>query len=200
MADLKLKCDACKGRRFQDEILDVKWNGKSIADVLNLTVEDAIAFFKQAPDDKKISSSQNRLLNKLQPLLDVGLGYVTLGQSSNTLSGGEAQRIKLATFLSRGDRQERTLFVFDEPTTGLHAHDVQKLLISLNALLDMGHTVVVIEHHLDVMAQADYLIDLGPGGGDAGGNVVFHGQPKDIKQAAESVTARHLLPKLNSLK
>ena len=200
MADLKLKCEACKGRRFQDEILDVKWNGKSIADVLNLTVEDAIAFFKQAPDDKKISSSQNRLLNKLQPLLDVGLGYVTLGQSSNTLSGGEAQRIKLATFLSRGDRQERTLFVFDEPTTGLHAHDVQKLLISLNALLDMGHTVVVIEHHLDVMAQADYLIDLGPGGGDAGGNVIFHGQPKDIKQAAESVTARHLLPKLNSLK
>ena len=134
MADLKLRCDVCKGKRFQDEVLDVRWNEKNIADVLNMTVADAITFFAAEEGAKKVPAAQKRLVQKLAPLLEVGLGYVTLGQSSNTLSGGEAQRIKLATFLSRGDRQEHTLFVFDEPTTGLHAHDVQKLLVSLNAL------------------------------------------------------------------
>ena len=128
--------------------------------------------------------------------MDVGLGYVTLGQSSNTLSGGEAQRIKLATFLSRGDRQAHTLFVFDEPTTGLHAHDVQKLLISLNALLDQGHTVVVIEHHLDVIAHSNYVIDLGPEGGDLGGQLIFQGTPKKLLQSKDSLTAQHLAPKI----
>ena len=196
MADLKLRCDVCKGRRFQDEILDIKWNGKSIAEVLDLTVAEALEFFATHVDGKKPTATQARLLSKLQPLWDVGLGYVALGQSSNTLSGGEAQRIKLATFLSRGDRQEHTLFVFDEPTTGLHAHDVQKLLVSLNALLEMGHTVLVIEHHLDVMAHADYLIDMGPGGGQNGGQVVFQGSPLDIQDASNSVTRKHLLPKL----
>jgi excinuclease ABC subunit A len=196
MADLKLRCDVCKGKRFQDEILDIKWNGKSIADALELTVAEALEFFAAHVDGKKPTAAQTRLLSKLQPLLDVGLGYVTLGQSSNTLSGGEAQRIKLATFLGRGDRQEHTLFIFDEPTTGLHAHDVQKLLVSLNALLEMGHTVLVIEHHLDVMARADYLIDMGPGGGKNGGQVVFQGSPKEISNAKASVTRKHLLPKL----
>ena len=196
MADLKLRCDVCKGRRFQDEILDVKWNGRHIADVLDMTVADAIEFFAPSAEEKKPSAVQKRLLAKLQPLLDVGLGYVTLGQSSNTLSGGEAQRIKLATFLGRGDRQEHTLFVFDEPTTGLHAYDVQKLMVSLNALLEMGHTVLVIEHQLDVIAQADYIIDMGPGGGDAGGTVVCQGAPGAIAACTDSVTGKHLKPKL----
>ena len=196
MADLKLRCDVCKGRRFQDEILDVKWNGRHIADVLDMTVADAIEFFAPAAEEKKPSAVQKRLLAKLQPLLDVGLGYVTLGQSSNTLSGGEAQRIKLATFLGRGDRQEHTLFVFDEPTTGLHAYDVQKLMVSLNALLEMGHTVLVIEHQLDVIAQADYIIDMGPGGGDAGGTVVCQGAPEAIAACTDSLTGKHLKPKL----
>lgn len=195
MADLKLRCDVCKGRRFQDEVLDIKWKGKHIADVLELTVADAIDFFQPQPDEKKPSAAQTRLLAKLQPLLDVGLGYVTLGQSSNTLSGGEAQRIKLATFLSKGDRQEHTLFVFDEPTTGLHAFDVQKLMVSLNALMEMGHTVLVIEHQLDVIAQADYIIDMGPGGGDAGGTVVCQGNPDEIVACTASLTGKHLAPK-----
>ena len=198
MADLKLRCDTCKGKRFQDEILDVRWNEKNIADILNLTVADAIAFFTAAEDAKRIPAAQKRLVQKLKPLSEVGLGYVTLGQSSNTLSGGEAQRIKLATFLSRGDRQAHTLFVFDEPTTGLHAHDVQKLLVSLNALLDQGHTVVVIEHHLDVIAHSNYVIDLGPQGGDQGGQLVFQGTPKALVQSNESLTARHLVPKIQS--
>lgn len=196
MADLKLRCDVCKGQRFQDEILDIKWKDKHIANVLAMTVADAIDFFAPAADEKKPSAVQKRLLAKLQPLLDVGLGYVTLGQSSNTLSGGEAQRIKLATFLGRGDRQEHTLFVFDEPTTGLHAFDVQKLMISLNALLEMGHTVLVIEHQLDVIAQADYIIDMGPGGGDAGGAVVCQGAPEAIASCKASLTGKHLKPKL----
>lgn len=197
MADLKLKCDTCKGRRFQDEILDVKWNGKNISEVLDMTVDDALSFFAASIEGKKPNATQHRLITKLQPLQDVGLGYVTLGQSSNTLSGGEAQRIKLATFLTRGERQHHTLFVFDEPTTGLHAHDVQKLLVSFQALMDLGHTVLVIEHHLDVMAAADYLIDLGPGGGQAGGHVVFQGPPHQIAEAVESVTRRHLVSKLH---
>tara|TARA_B100000767_G_scaffold18598_2_gene17043 strand:- start:8364 stop:11180 length:2817 start_codon:yes stop_codon:yes gene_type:complete len=196
MADLKLRCDVCKGKRFQDEVLDVRWKEKNIADILDMTVADAIAFFGDNDEVKKVPAAQKRLVQKLNPLMDVGLGYVTLGQSSNTLSGGEAQRIKLATFLSRGDRQAHTLFVFDEPTTGLHAHDVQKLLISLNALLDQGHTVVVIEHHLDVIAHSNYVIDLGPEGGDLGGQLIFQGTPKKLLQSKDSLTAQHLAPKI----
>ena len=197
MADLKLQCDACRGKRFKDEVLEVQWNGKNIADVLAMTVDDAKEFFQPDPNAKKIPAAQKRLLAKLAPLCEVGLGYVTLGQSSNTLSGGEAQRIKLASFLSRGDRQVHTLFVFDEPTTGLHAHDVQKLLTTFHALLAQGHTLIVIEHHLDVMAHADHLIDMGPGGGDAGGTCVFQGTPKALLDCRESKTAKHLRPKLN---
>ncbi len=197
MADLRLQCDACKGKRFKDEVLEVQWNGKNIADVLAMTVDDAMEFFQPDPDAKKIPAAQKRLITKLAPLCEVGLGYVTLGQSSNTLSGGEAQRIKLASFLSRGDRQVHTLFVFDEPTTGLHAHDVQKLLTTFHALLAQGHTLIVIEHHLDVMAHADHLIDMGPGGGDAGGTCVFQGTPEALMDCKESKTAKHLRPKLN---
>lgn len=191
MADLKLPCDACKGNRFKDEVLEVKWCDKSVHDMLRLTVDEGLAFFNQIePGKKSISAAQKRLIKKLQPLQDVGLGYIQLGQSSNTLSGGEAQRIKLATFLGRGDRQAHTLFVFDEPTTGLHTHDVAKLLDSFTALLDAGHTVIVIEHDLNIMANADHLIDLGPGGGHEGGQVVYQGPPDTCP--ASSATGRHL--------
>lgn len=198
MADLKLRCDDCKGQRFQNEVLEVRWNGKNIAEVLALTVSEALTFFAPSEKTKKVPAAQKRLIEKLTPLNAVGLGYIALGQSSNTLSGGEAQRIKLATFLSRGGRQEHTLFVFDEPTTGLHAHDVVKLLVSFNALIAQGHTVLVIEHHLDVMAHADYLIDLGPEGGDEGGLVMYQGPTKGIMDISHSITARHLKPKLTS--
>lgn len=197
MADLKLRCDVCKGQRFQDEILEVKWNDKNIAEVLDLTVEDAMEFFRPTKSAKKPSATQSKLMAKLQPLIDTGLGYVTLGQSSNTLSGGEAQRIKLATFLSRGNRQEHTLFIFDEPTTGLHALDVQKLMISIDALIELGHTVIVIEHHLDVMAHSDHIVDMGPGGGDRGGNVVFQGSPENLIGNNESATAPYLSSKFD---
>jgi excinuclease ABC subunit A len=198
MADLKLQCDACHGKRFKDEVLEVQWNGKNISEVLAMTVDDAMEFFLPGPSTKKVPAAQKRLITKLSPLCEVGLGYVTLGQSSNTLSGGEAQRIKLASFLSRGDRQVHTLFVFDEPTTGLHAHDVQKLLTTFHALLAQGHTLIVIEHHLDVMAHADHLIDMGPGGGDAGGTCVFQGTPQALLDCKDSKTAKHLRPKLIS--
>ena len=198
MADLKLQCDACHGKRFKDEVLEVQWNGKNISEVLAMTVDDAMEFFLPDPTAKKVPAAQKRLITKLTPLCEVGLGYVTLGQSSNTLSGGEAQRIKLASFLSRGDRQVHTLFVFDEPTTGLHAHDVQKLLTTFHALLAQGHTLIVIEHHLDVMAHADHLIDMGPGGGDAGGTCVFQGTPQALLDCKDSKTAKHLRPKLIS--
>lgn len=198
MADLKLQCDACKGKRFKDEVLEVQWKGKNIADVLSMTVDDAMEFFQPDPHAKKVSAAQKRLITKLTPLCEVGLGYVTLGQSSNTLSGGEAQRIKLASFLSRGERQAHTLFVFDEPTTGLHARDVQKLLTTFQALLTQGHTLIVIEHHLDVMAHANHVIDMGPGGGDAGGMCIFQGTPEELIDCSESKTAKHLLPKLKS--
>lgn len=195
MADLKLRCDSCKGQRFQDEVLEVKWNGKNISEVLHMTVDDAVEFFSPAPSTNKVPTAQKRLIQKLSPLQDVGLGYVTLGQSSSTLSGGEAQRIKLATFLSRGDKQAHTLFVFDEPTTGLHAHDVQKLLTSFQALLYQGHTIIVIEHQLDIMAHADHIIDMGPGGGNAGGKKIFQGSPIDLLDCTESITAHHLKAK-----
>ncbi len=198
MADLKLQCDACHGKRFKDEVLEVQWNGKNISEVLAMTVDDAMEFFLPDPTAKKVPAAQKRLITKLSPLCEVGLGYVTLGQSSNTLSGGEAQRIKLASFLSRGDRQVHTLFVFDEPTTGLHAHDVQKLLTTFHALLAQGHTLIVIEHHLDIMAHADHLIDMGPGGGDAGGTCVFQGTPQALLDCEDSKTAKHLRPKLIS--
>lgn len=188
MADVHLKCDVCHGKRFRKEILDVKLADKSIYDILELTVDNAIAFFKEEGQDK--------IAAKLQPLQDVGLGYVNLGQSSSTLSGGEAQRIKLATFLSKGSAKDPVLFIFDEPTTGLHFHDIKKLLQSFYALLKNGHSIVVIEHHPDVMKCADWIIDLGPEGGEKGGALMFEGKPEDMIHSKESITAPYLKDKL----
>ncbi len=194
MADLKLKCESCGGKRFQDHILDITYKGKNVYDILSMTVEDALLFF-QPEEGEKVSTTVRKLLEKIQPLYDVGLGYVSLGQGSNTLSGGEAQRIKLATFLSRGSRQGHTLFVFDEPTTGLHIHDVAKLLESFERLIAQGHSIIVIEHQLDVIANSDYVIDLGPEGGENGGNLVFTGTPKELAKCKHSLTGSHLASK-----
>ncbi|MDR6302171.1 excinuclease ABC subunit UvrA [Mesonia maritima] len=189
MADVHLECDVCKGRRFKDEVLEIKFEGKSIFDVLSLTIADAIDFFKQ--------HSETKIKRKLQPLLDVGLGYVTLGQSSSTLSGGEAQRIKLASFLGKGTTKDKALFIFDEPTTGLHFHDIQKLLASFNALLEKGHSVIVIEHNMELVKCADYVIDLGLEGGNKGGNLIATGTPEEVAKNKKSYTAKYLKEKLS---
>lgn len=188
MADVHLECEACKGKRFKKEILEVHFEGKSIFDVLNLTVDESLAFFTKHKQDK--------IAQKIQPLQDVGLGYVALGQSSSTLSGGEAQRVKLATFLGKGAVKERALFIFDEPTTGLHFHDIQKLLQSFQALIEKGHSIIVIEHNLDMVKCADYVIDIGPDGGKKGGTVVATGTPEDIIKNKKSLTGLYLKEKL----
>lgn len=188
MADLELECDSCHGKRFKAEVLDVKFCGKNIYDVLQMTVEEAIKFFSQ--------NNQDAIVRKLKPLDDVGLGYIKLGQSSSTLSGGENQRVKLAYFLSQ-EKCDPTLFIFDEPTTGLHFHDIRKLLKAFDALISHGHTVIVIEHNLDVAKCADHIIDLGPDGGDKGGKLIFAGTPEDIVKCKESVTGKFLKDKLS---
>jgi excinuclease ABC subunit A len=188
MADVHLTCDTCGGKRFKKEVLEVKFEGKSIDDVLNMTIDDAIDFFT--------NSKQTKIQGKLQPLQDVGLGYVTLGQSSSTLSGGEAQRIKLATFLGKGSKSNNALFIFDEPTTGLHFHDIQKLLKSFQALISKGHSIIVIEHNIDLIKCADYIIDLGPEGGKHGGQLVAVGTPEEIVKNKKSVTGKYLEEKL----
>jgi len=192
MADVHLICETCKGKRFTKEILEVQFEGKSVADVLSLTIDDAIAFFKL--------HHQKKIVNKLQPLQDVGLGYVQLGQSSSTLSGGEAQRIKLASFLVKGTTKDKTIFLFDEPTTGLHFHDIKKLLASFNALLDKGHSIVVVEHNIDLIKCADYIIDLGKEGGKNGGNLLFEGTPEELVKSKNSYTAKYLKEKLVQIK
>jgi excinuclease ABC subunit A len=188
MADVHLGCDACEGKRFKKEVLEVKFHDKSIFDVLQMTVSDALAFFKL--------HGENKLCQKIQALEDVGLGYVALGQSSSTLSGGEAQRIKLASFLVKGNTKDKTLFIFDEPTTGLHFHDINRLLGAFNALLDKGHSMVVIEHNIDLIKCADHIIDLGPGGGIHGGQVIAQGPPEVLVKDKNSVTAAYLKEKL----
>jgi excinuclease ABC subunit A len=188
MADVHLECETCKGKRFKKEVLEVAFEGKSIHDILNMTIDDAIAFFTDA--------NQTKIQGKLQPLQDVGLGYVTLGQSSSTLSGGEAQRIKLASFLGKGSRQENALFIFDEPTTGLHFHDIQKLLTSFNALIAKGHSIIVIEHNIELIKCADYIIDLGPEGGENGGNLIAQGTPEAIVKNVNSIIGSYLKEKL----
>lgn len=188
MADVHLTCDVCNGKRFKKEVLEVKFSNKNIDDILTMTVDDAVAFF--------VGHKQNKIAAKLQPLQDVGLGYVQLGQSSSTLSGGEAQRIKLASFLVKGTSKDKTLFIFDEPTTGLHFHDIKKLLASFYALLDRGHTVIVVEHNLDLIKCADYIIDLGPSGGENGGYIVAEGTPEEIIKSQSSYTAAYLKHKL----
>lgn len=187
MADLVLQCEACHGKRFKKDILDVCFHGKNINDVLNMTISEAIDFFR--------TNGEKQIATKLQPLEDVGLGYIKMGQNSSTLSGGENQRVKLAYFIGQ-ERQEPTLFIFDEPTTGLHFHDIQNLLKSFNTLIDKGHTIVVIEHNMDVIKCADHVIDLGPDGGNNGGNVVCYGTPNDIANCSESITGKYLKDKL----
>jgi len=187
MADVHLPCEDCNGHRFKAEILEITIKDKSISDILECTIDEAIAFFKEI--------NQPKIATKLQPLQDVGLGYAAVGQSSSTLSGGEAQRVKLAYFLSKGEKAGKTLFLFDEPTTGLHFDDVKKLLVALNALVDMGHTVVVIEHDLDVIERADHLIEIGPEGGDLGGQLLYTGNPHGILSLAHSPTSKSLRKK-----
>lgn len=182
LADVHLLCESCKGKRFKDEVLEVTYREKSVYDVLEMSVDEAIAFFK---DEKKLATA-------LQPLSDVGLGYVKLGQSSNTLSGGEAQRVKLASFLGKGKSKEKVLFIFDEPTTGLHFHDIKKLLSSFDALIEQGHSIIVIEHNTDVIKSADHVIDIGPEGGAGGGQLLFSGKPEDLKKVKESYTGQYL--------
>ena len=188
MADVHLECDACKGKRFKKEVLEVQFQKKNIHDVLQMTVEDAIHFFS--------TNGETKITNKLQPLKDVGLGYVQLGQSSSTLSGGEAQRIKLASFLIKGTTKEKTLFIFDEPTTGLHFHDINKLLKSFYELLDKGHTVIVVEHNMDLIKCADHVIDLGIDGGEKGGDLIVQGTPEEVAKNKKSYTAAYLSDKI----
>ena len=187
MADLVLECESCHGHRFKRDILDVRFQGKNIDDVLNMSISEALEFFTL--------HNQKIIVNRLKPLEDVGLGYIKLGQSSSTLSGGENQRVKLAYFIGQ-ERQEPTLFIFDEPTTGLHFHDIRRLLDSMNALIERGHTILIIEHNLDVICQADHVIDLGPEGGDRGGNLVCTGTPEEIAKCKQSITGQYLKPKL----
>jgi len=184
MADVHLECDACDGKRFKKEILEVQFEGKNIDDILTMTIDDAIDHFS--------THNQDKIVNKLKPLQDVGLGYVALGQSSSTLSGGEAQRIKLASFLVKGHTKEKALFIFDEPTTGLHFHDIKKLLKSFDELIDKGHSVIVIEHNMELVKCADYVIDLGPEGGDKGGSLVVEGTPEEVIHNINSYTAKYL--------
>ena len=188
MADVYLTCDECKGKRFKDEVLEVKYRGKSIYDILEMTIDEALEFFGEDSGNKHCK----KVIAKLTPLSDVGIGYVKLGLSSSKLSGGEAQRIKLGSYLIRGKAPAGTLFIFDEPTTGLHFHDIRKLLKALNALVEKGHSVIVIEHNPDVIKAADWLIELGPEGGKQGGEVIFEGIPEDIRKCSISPTAPFL--------
>jgi excinuclease ABC subunit A len=188
MADVQLPCETCSGKRFKKEVLEINFEGKNIHDILTMTIDDSIQFFKD--------TKQNKITQKLQPLQDVGLGYVQLGQSSSTLSGGEAQRIKLASFLVKGATKDKALFVFDEPTTGLHFHDIKKLLASFDALIEKGHSIIVIEHNLDLIKCADWIIDLGPEGGENGGQLLAEGTPEEIVKIKQSVTAKYLKEKL----
>jgi excinuclease ABC subunit A len=187
MADLVLECEACHGHRFKKEILDVNFHEKNVDDVLNMTISEAIAFFKE--------NGENVIVKRLKTLEDVGLGYIKLGQNSSSLSGGENQRVKLAYFIGQ-EKQEPTLFIFDEPTTGLHFHDIQRLLKAFDALIARGHTILIIEHNMEVIKCADHVIDLGPDGGDKGGNLVVAGTPEEVAACKESLTGKYLKEKL----
>jgi len=200
MADIHLKCETCKGKRFKAEVLAIEYRSKNIFDILDMTVEEALDFFNVAAGPSKYQLPHSKICNKVLPLYDVGLGYIKLGQASSTLSGGEAQRIKLASFLSKGNQATSTLFVFDEPTTGLHFHDIRKLLDAFNALVKNGNTLVVIEHNLEIIKSADWVIDLGPEGGNEGGYVLFEGTPEGLVKSKTSVTGKYLKEKIQDLK
>jgi excinuclease ABC subunit A len=190
MPDIHLTCESCHGKRFKDEVLEVRYFEKSITDILEMSVDQALAFFELHAR----TATEKKIITKLTPLQEVGLGYVALGQSSNTLSGGEAQRIKLASFIGKGQTgvDGGTFFLFDEPTTGLHTHDIRKLVKSFNKLIELGHTILVIEHNLEVVAQAEWIIDIGPEGGEMGGNIVFEGTPEQIVKSEKSYTGKYL--------
>ena len=192
MADVHLVCESCHGRRFKDEVLDVHFEGKSIYDILELTIDEAIDFFSSQK-----GTTEKTIARKLAPLADVGLGYVKLGQSSSTLSGGESQRVKLASFLGTEKGSAPILFIFDEPTTGLHFHDIKKLLDAFNALIANGHSILIIEHNPEVIKTADWVIDLGPEGGEEGGYLVFEGTPEDLVKCDKSYTGKYLALKLS---
>lgn len=194
MADIELVCENCNGKRFKQDVLEVTFQNKNISELLEMTIDDAIEFFDEG---MRPGNTEKKIISRLKPLSDVGLGYVQLGQSSSTLSGGEAQRIKLATFLIKGATEKKTMFIFDEPTTGLHFHDIKKLLYAFNALVDQGHSLIVIEHNLEVIKCADWIIDMGPEGGDDGGNVVFEGTPEDLIKNKKSYTGKYLKEKLS---
>ena len=187
MADVHLECETCKGKRYKKETLDVLYREKSIHDILELSLEDALTFFGGKPD-----RLETKIIQKIQPLVDVGLGYLKLGQASSTMSGGEAQRIKLASFLAKGNKLGSTLFIFDEPTTGLHFFDIEKLILAFNSLINQGHSIVVIEHNTEVLKCADHIIDLGPEGGENGGNLLFAGTPEELVKEKKNETARFL--------
>ena len=194
MADIKLECETCHGKRFSPEVLEVEYKGVNIYDVLEMTVSEAIDFF-----GKQKGATEKKITKKIQPLHDVGLGYIKLGQSSSTLSGGENQRVKLAYFL--GEEKDRpTIFIFDEPTTGLHFHDIKTLLKAFNSLIERGHTIIIIEHNMEIIKSADYIIDIGPEGGKAGGNIVCTGTPEEISNCKDSHTGRFLKDKLLDVK
>ena len=196
MADIVLECEACHGERFKHDVLDVRYKGKNINDVLNMTVSEAIAFFDEDAKGKK-TSLQRTITDRLRPLEDVGLGYIKLGQNSSTMSGGENQRVKLAYFIGQ-EKQDPTLFIFDEPTTGLHFHDISKLLRAFDALIERGHSIVVIEHNMEVIKCADWIIDLGPEGGDKGGQIVFEGTPESLAECKQSITGQYIKEKIGS--
>src|SRR6266700_2999585 len=183
LADVQLTCEVCGGKKFKEEVLDVQYKGKNIYEVLEMSVDESIEFFKE----------EKALAKALQPLQDVGLGYIKLGQSSDTLSGGEAQRVKLASFLGKGKAQVHILFIFDEPTTCLHFHDIKKLLASFNALIEQGHSIIVIEHNMDVIKSADWVIDLGPEAGEGGGEIVYTGPPAGLAKNKQSWTGKYLV-------
>jgi excinuclease ABC subunit A len=194
MADVELRCEHCGGKRFNEEVLEVRYKGKTISDVLEMSVDDAVEFFgaEQTPINQRITAT-------LKTLQDVGLGYIKLGQSTSTLSGGEIQRVKLASYLMGEDTTAGTMFIFDEPTTGLHFHDIAKLLAAFNALIAKGHTIVIIEHNLDVIKCADWVIDLGPEAGENGGNVVYEGTPEGLMDCKESYTGQYLKARLTNV-
>jgi len=192
MADVVLTCESCNGKRFKEDVLEVKFKNKNIFDILELTVDDAIEFFNGE------QTLERKINQKLKILSNVGLGYVKLGQASNSLSGGESQRIKLASFLIHDKKDKPTMFIFDEPTTGLHFHDIKKLLAAFNALLENGHTIIIIEHNLEIIKNADWIIDIGAEGGDNGGNIVFEGTPEDLIKCKKSYTGQFLKPILEN--